>query len=123
MDEAAEQALTTDKVIDITTTGRTSGEQRRIEIWFHNVAGQVYITGSPGRRSWYANVLANPEITFHLKESVEADLAGTATAITDVDEKRRVLLGMTALSELLDEQNVQKWVDESPLIQVDFPDA
>ena len=123
MNEPAKQALTTDKLIDITTTGRRSGEQKRIEIWFHNVDGLVYITGSPGRRSWYANVLANPEITFHLKESVEADLAGTATAITDVDEKRRVLLGMTALSEMLDEQGVQKWVDESPLIRVDFPDA
>ncbi len=33
MDPALEKALETDRVIDITTTGRKTGEPRRIEIW------------------------------------------------------------------------------------------
>ena len=33
-------------IIDITTTGRTSGEPRRIEIVFFDVDGRVYITGT-----------------------------------------------------------------------------
>ncbi len=49
MDETASRALATDRVIDITTTGRTSGAPRRIEIWFHRVGDTVYITGTPGR--------------------------------------------------------------------------
>ncbi|MDQ2999008.1 MAG: nitroreductase/quinone reductase family protein [Chloroflexota bacterium] len=60
MDEQVRHALEHGRTIDITTIGRTSGEPRRIEIWFHNVDGHIYITGTPGRRSWYANLRANP---------------------------------------------------------------
>ncbi len=114
------QALANDLVIDITTVGRSSGELKRLEIWFHNVDDRYYITGRPGPRSWYANVLADPSITFHLKESVEADLDGTARVVTDPDEKRSVFLSAKKLSEYINESNVQEWVDGSPLIEVVF---
>lgn len=113
-------ALANDLVIDITTTGRNSGEAKRIEIWYHAVDGRYYITGRPGPRSWYANVLANPALTFHLKESVEADLEGTARTVTDPDEKRSVFLSAKKLSEYINEDNVGDWVDGSPLIEVVF---
>ena len=73
-------------IIDITTTGRKTGEVRRIEIWFHNLDGRLFITGTPGKRSWYANLVAHPEFTFHLKEGVTADLPAHATP---ADGKRR----------------------------------
>ncbi len=113
-------ALANDLVIDITTIGRSSGEPKRLEIWFHNVDDRYYITGRPGPRSWYANVLANPAITFHFKESTEAELEGTARAVTDEDEKRTVFLSAKKLSEYINEDNVQEWVDGSPLIEVVF---
>ena len=119
-DPAITQALANDLVIDITTIGRSSGEAKRIEIWFHNVDDRYFITGRPGPRSWYANVLVNPSVLFHLKESVEADLPGVARAITDLDEKRRVFLSAKKLSEYINEDNVQAWVDGSPLIEVVF---
>ena len=78
-DPAVAAALANDLVIDITTIGRTSGEPKRLEIWFHNVDDRYYVTGRPGPRSWYANVLTNPSLTFHLKESTEADLNGHRT--------------------------------------------
>ena len=74
MDERVQHALARDRTIDITTRGRKTGQLRRTEIWFHNIDGQVYIMGTPGRHDWCANVLANPEFTFHLKQSVTADL-------------------------------------------------
>ena len=113
-------ALANDLVIDITTTGRQSGAAQRIEIWYHVVDGRYYITGRPGPRSWYANVLAEPRITFHLKESAEADLAATARAVTDATEMRAVFLGAPKLREYITEENVQEWVDGSPLIEVVF---
>ena len=119
-DPGVAEALANDLVIDITTIGRSSGEAKRIEIWFHNVDDRYYITGRPGPRSWYANVLANPVIVFHLKESTEADLEGTARAVTDADEKRSVFLSAKKLSEYINEGNVQEWVDGSPLIEVVF---
>lgn len=113
-------ALAKDLVIDITTTGRKSGSPQRIEIWYHVVDGRYYITGRPGPRSWYANVLAEPSIVFHLKESAQADLAATARAVTDAAEKRAVFLGAPKLAEYITAENVQAWVDGSPLIEVVF---
>ncbi len=119
-DPAIAEALANDLVIDITTTGRSSGEAKRIEIWFHNVDDRYYITGRPGPRSWYANILANPAITFHLKQTTEADLEGTARPVTDPAEKRTVFLSANKLSDYINQDNVQAWIDGSPLIEVVF---
>ncbi|MCB0081938.1 MAG: nitroreductase family deazaflavin-dependent oxidoreductase [Caldilineaceae bacterium] len=113
-----QQALATDQVIDITTIGRKSGQPRRIEIWFHNLDGRLYITGTPGRpRDWLANLLAHPQFTFHLKESTQADLSARAVPITEEGERRAVL---TAILQKLgrDEADVEEWVAESPLVEV-----
>ena len=92
MNNEAASALATDQVIDITTTGRQTGQPRRIEIWFHRLDDQYYITGTPGRpRSWYANLVSHPQFTFHLKESATADLPATARPITDPAEREKVL--------------------------------
>ncbi len=115
-----QQALAEDRVIDITTSGRTSGEPRRIEIWFHNLAGRLYITGRPGPRSWYANLLADPALTFHLKRSVQADLPARARAITDVGERREALSKILASIDMGDE--LDRWVEGAPLIEVELLD-
>src|SRR5579883_2704184 len=92
MDEAVREALSKGGTIDITTTGRKTGEPRRIEIAFFTSNGTVYISGIPGRpRSWYANMLADPAFTFHLKQGVTADLPARATPITDEATRRTVL--------------------------------
>jgi deazaflavin-dependent oxidoreductase (nitroreductase family) len=117
MTSTIEQALAQDRIIDITTIGRKTGQARRIEIWFHRVDGKYYITGTPGARGWYANMLEEPDFTFHLKQSVQADLAAHATAVLGA-EKRRVLDAITAAlpagsGVTFDEQT-------SPLVEVDF---
>jgi len=116
--EQVQQALITDQVIDITTIGRKSGQPRRIEIWFHNLAGRLYITGTPGRpRDWMANLVAHPEFTFHLKVSTQTDLPARAVPITEEGERRAVL---TAILQKLGrtEEDVERWVRESPLVEV-----
>jgi deazaflavin-dependent oxidoreductase (nitroreductase family) len=118
MDTKIAEALKTDRVIDITTTGRKSGEQRRIEIWFHNVDDELYITGRPSSRDWYANMVAHPDITFHLKNSVQADIPATATAITDAAEKRAVLEKI--LPRLDPAYKLDEWVANSPLVHVEL---
>jgi hypothetical protein len=72
MDKEVKETLERDRTIDITITGRKTGQPRRKEIWFHNLEGRLFITGTPGRRDWYANMPANPDFTFHLKQSVPA---------------------------------------------------
>jgi len=118
MDERVRQALANDRTIDITTTGRSSGLPRRIETWFYRVDDQIYLTGSPGRRDWYANLLANPDFTFHLKQSVAADLPARATPITDPDERHAIFERI--LSDLGGTEDLEAWLEDSPLTLVDF---
>jgi len=124
MTDEVEHALANDQVIDITTIGRTSGEPRRIEIWFHLIDGRYYITGTPGRpRSWYANLIANPEFTFHLKESAQADLAATARPITTTEEREEVFAKLLPrLGELATKPGMEPeaWLKDSPLVEVTF---
>jgi deazaflavin-dependent oxidoreductase (nitroreductase family) len=118
MDDGVQQALRSDRTIDITTTGRSTGRDRRIEIWFHNIDGGVYITGMPGTRSWYANLLANPAFTFHLKEAVRVDLPATAIPVTDDDERRALLAAITGRLDV--DGGIDDWVERSPLVRVEF---
>jgi len=117
MDDAIRRALSKGEVIDITTTGRTSGEPRRIEIVFHVIDGRIWISGMPRaeRRSWIANLEADPRLTFHLKGSVTADLPATARIIDDPDERRRVLTGVARAWNRTD---IDAMVANSPLVEV-----
>jgi deazaflavin-dependent oxidoreductase (nitroreductase family) len=119
VDERIKRALENDRTIDITTTGRNSGQPRRIEIWRYRYDGRTFLSGSPGTRDWYANLLAHPEFTFHLKASVQADLPAVARPITDEAERREVVSGI--LEDLgRGTDRVEDWVASSPLVEVDF---
>lgn len=120
MDEKIRQALATDEVIDITTRGRKSGHPRRVEIWFKQVNGRTYITGTPGPRDWYANLLENPNFIFHLKESIQADLPARARFVLNPAERRVILSDpcMAWYHEQVD--SLGDLVKGSPLIEVIF---
>jgi deazaflavin-dependent oxidoreductase (nitroreductase family) len=121
-----------DRTVDITTTGRRSGQQRRIEIVFYRFDDAVYLSGVPGPRTrdWLANLAAHPQFTFHLKHGVVADLPAEAEVITDPAERRRVL------ADFVGEFNrrhgpdspwgvavLDEWVAGSPLAKVRFADG
>jgi deazaflavin-dependent oxidoreductase (nitroreductase family) len=120
MDERIQHALARDRTIDITTRGRKTGQLRCTEIWFHYIDGQMYITGTPGRRDWYANMLAHPEFTFHLKRSVKADLPAKATPILDTARRRAILASIH--QTLGGSRDLEAWVKGSPLVAVEFLD-
>jgi deazaflavin-dependent oxidoreductase (nitroreductase family) len=122
MSDEVKQALAKDRVIDMTTIGRTSGQPRRKETWFHNIDGGIYLTGTPGKRDWYANMVANPSFTFHLKQSVRADLPARARPVTEPEERQRVLARI--LSNIgRPASDLPAWVAGSPLVAVTFDDA
>lgn len=121
MDGRIREALDTGRVIDITTTGRKSGAASRKEMWFHTIDGEVYITGTPGTRDWYANVLAYPSFTFHLKEGIQADLPAVARPVTAEAEKRAVLTAI--LARLNRDDQLEAWVEGSPVIHVAFSES
>lgn len=139
MREDVRQALATDRTstledrtIDITTTGRRSGEPRRIEIAFYRLGDDIYLSGipAPTTRNWLANLAAHPQFTFHLKHGVVADLPATATVIVDLAERRRVL---AAFVEEFNSRRgpdsewpaavLDEWVEHSPLAKVTFAET
>lgn len=116
---AIRNALQRGHTIDITTTGRRSGEPRRIEMMFHSFDGRVFISGmpNPGRtRAWLQNMRANPRFTFHLKQLVQADLPATAREITEEPERRVVLTQVARVWR----QDVETMLAHSPLVEVTF---
>ena len=122
MDDSIRSALARGLTCDITTTGRTSGKPRRIEIWYFVIDGQVYITGTPGPRDWYANLLAQPRLVFHLKQGARADLPGRAIPITDPAERRRIMNAIMRSNSWFRAQefDLDAWVAGSPLVAVEF---
>jgi F420H(2)-dependent quinone reductase len=121
-----------DRTIDITTTGRRSGELRRIEIVFYRFEDSIYLSGLPGPtpRAWLLNLIAKPRFVFHLKHRVVADLPAVATVITDPAERRRIFV---AFVEEFNERHgpdspwpkavLDDWVAGSPLAKVSFEEA
>ena len=120
MDDDVRDALERGRpLIDITTTGRRSGEPRRLEIVFHRIGGRFYISGSPvadRTRAWLLNLAADPHFTFHLKGRVTADLPATARIITD-EAERRAIFGWV-VAHAWHQQDVDLMTRESPLIEV-----
>lgn len=119
IDDRIRHALSRGHRIDITTMGRQTGRPRRIEIVFHNFDGRIYISGLPRRerRSWLANLDANPEFTFHLKGPVQADLPARARIIDDPRERDAILRRIAQVWGRTDLETMVRW---SPLIEVEI---
>jgi deazaflavin-dependent oxidoreductase (nitroreductase family) len=119
MDNDLRSALHQSQVIDLTTTGRRTGQPRRIEIFLHDEDGVLFITGMPRAdrvRDWIHNIEADPRITVHLKQSTEADLPATARVVTDADERRPLI---EAAARRWGRTDVPTMMEHSPLIVLD----
>lgn len=120
MDDSIRTALDHSQVIDITTTGRRTGEARRIEIYIHSLEGRLVISGMPlaGRtRAWIHNLEANPALVIHLKGPFAvADVPATARVVTDPVERRELLEGVARNWGRTD---LDEMVAHSPLIEVE----
>ncbi|MEP7021703.1 MAG: nitroreductase family deazaflavin-dependent oxidoreductase [Pseudonocardiales bacterium] len=116
MDDTIRTTLHRSQVIDLTTTGRRTGRQRRIEIFLHDKDGLLFITGMPRAdrtRDWIHNIGADPDVVVHLKQSVVADVPATARVITDPDERQPLI---EAAAQRWGRTDVANMLQHSPLI-------
>jgi len=123
MNDTIRAALSAGGVIDITTTGRKTGQPRRIEIVFHRIDDRIWISGVPShrRRAWIANLAADPRLTVHLKGPVAvADLPATARIVDEPDERRRIL---DRVARNWKRTDLDVMVENSPLIEVTIDEA
>jgi deazaflavin-dependent oxidoreductase (nitroreductase family) len=124
--EIGPESTREDRLVDVTTYGAKTGEPRRIEIVFHRVDGRWYLTGTPGPRGWYANLKENPQLVFHLKHNVVADVPATARSITEEQERRQVLAAIVADLKATRggdlDLDLDDWLARSPLVELTFDD-
>jgi deazaflavin-dependent oxidoreductase (nitroreductase family) len=116
LSETTRAALDNSQVIDLTTTGRRTGQLRRIEIFLHHDDGQLFITGMPRAdrtRDWIYNIEADPNVVIHLKQSVVADVPATARVVTDPSERRPLI---EAAARRWGRTDVPDMLRHSPLI-------
>jgi deazaflavin-dependent oxidoreductase (nitroreductase family) len=125
MDPQIWQAINRGLTCDITTTGRKSGQPRRLEIWYFVVDQQVYLTGTPGPRDWLANMQVQPQFIFHVKQGAQADLPAHAHIISDPAERERIMGAIMAQNSWFRAQkyDLAAWVAGSPLVEVVFAQA
>jgi len=112
--------LADDPTVDITTTGRRSAQPRRIEIWVMDIGGRYFITGTPGRRDWLANLRADPTLTVHLKRVAGVDIVATAIEVTDPDLRREVFTHLVA-DWYRTQESVDDLVATAPMVEVLLP--
>ena len=115
---ALERAIISDRLVDITTTGRKSGNQYRKEVRLRQIDGQVYLTNNPGTRDWAANLYAIPQLQYHFKESAQIDVIAVAIPIKHEYEKRQILTALLEKEGALDQLEAR--VAGSNLFQIDF---
>jgi len=110
----AHSELARHRTIDLTTTGRKSGEPRRIEIWWFHVEGRFVITGTPGRRDWLANIHADPHVTIHV---AGRDIPAKATPIED-PELRMAVFTDSSTSWYSTQAELDRLIATAPMVEI-----
>jgi deazaflavin-dependent oxidoreductase (nitroreductase family) len=113
--DEARQALERQRTVEITTIGRRSGQPRRIETWRYLAAGRYWLTGSPGSRDWYANVVAHPGFTLHLSDR---DVQVRGRPVTDAGERAEILGEIVPALDWAGD--LESWLAGSPLVEIEF---
>ena len=86
-------ALAPEEYGDLTTTGRTSGLPREIEIWFALEASTIYMAAGERERShWVRNLMAEPRVTMRITGETVEGTARVLEARTAQDALARRLL-------------------------------
>jgi deazaflavin-dependent oxidoreductase (nitroreductase family) len=101
--------------VEITTIGRRTGRPRRTETWRYRSGGRYWLTGSPGSRDWYANLVAHPEFVLHLDG---LDLRVRGRLVTDQDERVRVFGDIVPGLDWAD--SLESWIAGSPLVEIEL---
>ncbi|HEY7941014.1 MAG TPA: nitroreductase/quinone reductase family protein [Candidatus Limnocylindrales bacterium] len=118
MDHSTHDALARSQLIDMTTTGRKTGQPRRIEIGLHSIDGRLYISGMPRadhKRAWILNLERDPRVTLSLKQTAHVEVPATARIIEDPVERRQVL---ELIAVRWGRTDVDVMAAHSPLIEV-----
>jgi hypothetical protein len=90
---------------------------------FAGIDGLLFISGLPRAdrtRDWIHNITADPHVVVHLKQSLTADIPGTARVVTDPADRRPLI---EAAAKRWGRTDVDEMVQHGPLIVLTVPDV
>jgi deazaflavin-dependent oxidoreductase (nitroreductase family) len=82
----------------LTTTGRTSGQPREIEIWFGLIGSNLYMLSGSGAENgrpkahWVRNLVKQPHVSVRIGGTTYQGVAGVVEPGTDEDRAARELV-------------------------------
>lgn len=116
LDETTVARLARTRTVDLVTIGRRSDHPQTVEIWWFHFEERFIITGTPGRRDWYANILANPRVVI---ETRHGDFPATASTISDQPFRNR-FFSNGATRWYSTQAELDALVDTAPMIELDL---
>jgi len=82
------RAVEHESTLQLTTSGRRTGQSRAVTIWFVRDRDRIYVqSGKEGQTDWYRNLVQNPSVVVQLGG---LKLRGHARPIDDAAETARV---------------------------------
>ena len=102
------------RTVDLTTTGRRTGRASRVEIWWFYIGDRFVITGTPGKRDWYANVLSDSKVVIH---TTVGDFEARALTIHDRAFRRRVFTD-PEVEWARTQVDLERLVADAPMIEI-----
>ena len=112
MDYNTVAALNQGGIADIITIGRKSGQPRRTEIYFHQLDGKFYVSGTARPRDWVANLNADPHFVLHLKRGLSANVSATVRHVTKIAERRRIIRRLLTAGSEQDADTITPEMDD-----------
>lgn len=107
----------------ITTVGRLSGRQHRIEIWYLESGADLFLLSGNGERAdWVRNMRAHPTVLVELPPPAAAAFPGARPYTADlgpVEEERSIRERMDArYHDRLPGQALSDWVTDSLVVRL-----
>lgn len=115
-DKTTVTRLTRTRTVDLVTMGRKSGQQQRVEIWWFCFEDRFIITGTPGPRDWYANILANPRVVI---ETRHGNFPARASSVSDHPFRSR-FFSDEAARWYSTQAELDALVETAPMIELDL---
>lgn len=101
----------------LTTTGRRSGQEHRIEIWFGVHDGRIYLmSGGRDRSDWVKNLQADPRMKIEIAGETHRGVAAILTEPSEADQMARMIL----MQKYGKDRDLEKWGRESLAIAIDL---
>ncbi len=102
----------------LTTTGRSSGRPREIEIWFHLEGSTLYMLAEGrGRANWVRNLRADPAVSVRLGDQT---FPGTARIVEDDEEEILARRALPAKYRESYSEDLTEWSETALPVAVDL---